>query len=1184
MGMRGPAVLVLCGAVCGTVSGTVRAGTATPAAVRPAPVRVEGGMLEGVATDGLTVYKGIPFATPPLADLRWRPPQPGAPWTGVRSADHFAPDCVPSMGEPSPGGASEDCLYLNVWTPARAAADRLPVLVWIYGGGFNTGSTSVPVHDGAKLARHGVVLVSVNYRVGVLGFLAHPALSAESPHHVSGNYGLLDMIAGLQWIQRNIAAFGGDPKRVTIFGESAGGIAVSMLSASPLARGLFQGAISQSGGSFGPVSQSPSPGENMRALADAESSGAEMARAANAPSLAELRALPAEKVVEAGRRQRGMAWPIVDGWVIPDDQYRLYEAGRFNDTPILVGYNSDEGLSFTRVRTADEYVAGVRARYGTFADRLLAAYPAADDHVPKTARDLARDSAFGWHTWSWARLQSSRGKGKAFLYYFDQHPEHAAGTPEADHGAPHGVDVPYVFENLEAMNRPASDGDRRISEAMATYWTNFAKHGDPNGDGLPAWPAFSDASPAVMYFADTPKTGPVPSEGSLRVLDGYFAWRRGAEGTAATTPAVHGRRDGADGALPFLSPIFGDSMVLQRGKPNAIWGWSQPGDVVRVEIADRSASATTGADGRWQAEILPPPPGGPYSVRITGRQTIELHDVLVGDVWICSGQSNMQFGLAEATNGAEEIRNASPEIRYYVVGPRVSYTHAEVPRGSWKVVSPATNGARFGGVSAVAWFFARRVHESVHVPIGLVQAAVGGVPGETFASPESLRPLADFDAGLAEVERRGAKGDPEYGNYISHWYDEYDAGTRNGSWADAALDDSSWSPVQVPGRFAELGVADVPSLVWLRKEVMLPDPLPPGTARLLLGSVEKMDTTYVNGKQVGASSWVENPRVYPVGSALTPGRNVIAIRLFKMKPDGGFLSAAADLRLVLGDGRQVALGGAWKGRVAVNGRPPQPLPIGFENLPSMPGVLYRGMLEPIAQLAITGALWYQGESNVARAYQYRSLLPALISGWRKAFAQGDFPFYVVSLPRYLHRREVPGDDAWAELREAQALTTRTVPHSCLAVTIDTGDADNIHPPDKKPVGERLADCALAEHYGRTVPSFGPTLSSVERLPGALKLHFDHAEGGLVVKGDAPAEFSLAGEDRTFHWADARVQGDTIVVSTAAVPEPKAVRYAWQANPLATLWNGAGLPAAPFRSDDWPGITGGQGAVSSGGPK
>jgi para-nitrobenzyl esterase len=500
----------------------------SPAAA--APVKVEGGLVQGVTEGDLTVYKGIPFAAPPVGNLRWRPPQPAVEWTGVRSADQYAPGCLPSMGDPPPSGASEDCLYLNVWTPVKTGARRLPVLVWIYGGGFNAGATSVPVHDGAKLARHGVVLVSIAYRVGVLGFFVHPGLSAESPHHASGNYGLLDMIAGLQWIERNIAAFGGDPGRVTIFGESAGGIAVSMLCASPLAKGLFQGAISQSGGSFGPSSKAPTPGENMRLLADAEASGTGMAKAAGAASIEDLRELPAEKVIEAGRRQGGMAWPIVDGWVIPGDQHELYEARRFNDTPILVGYNSDEGLTFTRVRTSEEYVAGVRARYGPFADRLLAAYPPAADGIPKTARDLARDAAFGWHTWSWARLQSAKGKGKAFLYYFDQHPVRTPGSPEADHGAPHGVDVPYVFENLDTMKRPAAEDDRRISAAMAAYWTNFAKDGDPNGPGLPAWPAFSDRSPVVMYFAGSPRTGPVPSERSLRVLDQYFAWRRTPEG------------------------------------------------------------------------------------------------------------------------------------------------------------------------------------------------------------------------------------------------------------------------------------------------------------------------------------------------------------------------------------------------------------------------------------------------------------------------------------------------------------------------------------------------------------------------------------------------------------------------------------------------------------------------------
>jgi sialate O-acetylesterase len=628
-------------------------------------------------------------------------------------------------------------------------------------------------------------------------------------------------------------------------------------------------------------------------------------------------------------------------------------------------------------------------------------------------------------------------------------------------------------------------------------------------------------------------------------------------------------------SLPFVSPIFGDHMVLQRGKLNSIWGWSQPGDIVSVEIGENRATATAGPDGRWRASVQPPAPGGPYTVKITGRQTVELHDVLVGDVWICAGQSNMQFGLAQARNGAEEVKAADhPEIRFYVVGQRASYSRVDVPRGTWKVVSPSTfAGIRWGGISAVAYFFARRVRESVHVPIGLVQVAVGGVPAETFASGESLRPLKDFDAGIAEVERRRKMGGPEYGNYIMHWYDEYDIGARNGSWADPALDDSSWKTVQIPGGFKELGVGDVPSLCYFRKEFTLPATLPQGVSRLFLGSIEKMDTAYINGRQVGASSWVENPRVYFVqNSVLKPGRNVITIRVLKLKPNGGFLAKPDEIRLALGDGSVIPLSGEWKGKVAVDGRPPQPLPIGFENLPTMPGVLQMGMLAPIAPLAITGAIWYQGESNTERAYQYRKLLPAMIGDWRSLFAQGSFPFYIAGLPAFKHRSDVPVDDSWAELREAQALTAKDVPHSCLAVTIDTGDPDNIHPIDKKEVGERLAYCALGEHYSLKIPYVGPTPASVERLPGALKLNFDHTDGGLVVKGDKPGEFSIAGDDRKWYWADARIQGDAVILSTQSVPDPKFVRYAWQANPAATLFNGAGLPAAPFHTDDWPGIT------------
>ena len=489
-------------------------------------VQVEDGLVEGTTNYGLIVFKGIPFAAPPVGDLRWKAPQPIAEWDTVLQADKYGPDPIQAWG--SPEGKSEDCLYLNVWTPAKLTKDRFPVLVWIYGGGFNGGATSVPTYNGEHLARKGVVLVSIAYRVGQLGFMAHPELSAESPNNVSGNYGLLDMIAGLEWIQKNIDKFGGDPNKVTIFGESAGGIAVSMLCASPLANGLFHGAISQSGGSFGPPRPTSFPGENMKRLVDAEKGGLAYQESAGVSSIAELRELEPADLPAI----RGLAWPIIDGYVIPDDQYKLYKAGQFNDTPILVGYNSDEGASFTRTTDPKEFIESVKQRYGPFAEDLLKAYPVGENSVPKTARDLARDAAFGWHTWSWARLQAKMGQSSAYLYYFDQHPDYPEDSPRYGYGSPHGQEVSYVFQTLDASKPETTESDLAISEAMATYWTNFAKTGNPNGEGVPEWPTFSDKTPYVMHFGPTPHVGPVPSLESLKVLDEYFKWRRTPEGKA----------------------------------------------------------------------------------------------------------------------------------------------------------------------------------------------------------------------------------------------------------------------------------------------------------------------------------------------------------------------------------------------------------------------------------------------------------------------------------------------------------------------------------------------------------------------------------------------------------------------------------------------------------------------------
>lgn len=642
----------------------------------------------------------------------------------------------------------------------------------------------------------------------------------------------------------------------------------------------------------------------------------------------------------------------------------------------------------------------------------------------------------------------------------------------------------------------------------------------------------------------------------------------GVGARAQNTPGIAAEAAaGVPAALPFVSPIFGDNMVMQRGRANTIWGWSQPGDTVRVDIGRQTAQARAGKDGRWQVKLMPPNAAGPWTMRIAGRtRTLEIRNILVGDVWIGGGQSNMALPLKFAKDGDAEVKAADePQIRYFTVSGHAAYHHTDIIQGAWKVVSPETADS----LSAVGYYFARKLHDEVHVPIGLVVDAVGGTPAESWTSAQSLAPLKDFDPELAELKRLADSGAPEYGNFVMHWYDRYDIGLK-GDWKESGFDDTGWKTVSVPGGFAELGVPDTPALVWFRREVTLPDPVPAGHSAIALGSIERMDTVYINGTEVGASAWVENPRLYFIPPALLkPGRNLIAVRVLKTKPVGGFLGKPEDLYLKLGDGSKIPLAGAWKGRLSVDARPPQPLPMSYENWPVMPGVLYEGMLAPIAPLTVRGVIWYQGEQNSDHGYQYRKILPVMIKDWRNLFQQPDLPFYVVGLPAFQARQAAPTDDGWADLRESQALTVASVPNTCLAVAIDTGEADNIHPKEKKPVGDRLAACALAGTYGRPVVASGPTLASVDRLPGALRLHFTHTDGGLVAKGGPLGEFSVAGEDGRWAWAEARIDGDTVIVSSPAVAHPLVVRYAWQSNPLATLFNGAGFPAAPFRTDTYP---------------
>jgi para-nitrobenzyl esterase len=427
-----------------------------------------------------------------------------------------------SMGNTAPVG--EDCLHLNVWTPAKKPGEKIPVIVWIYGGGFSGGSTSIPMYDGIGFAKKGVVLVSVAYRVGPFGFLAHPELSRESGKG-SGAYGLEDMIAGLKWVKANIAQFGGDPSKVTIFGHSAGGAAVSMLAASPVAKGLFHRVICMSGGSFTPLQTSNRAGAGMGipALKVAESRGEEFLKKLGAADIKAARALSAEaiqKILEGGTGGGGFR-PAADGYVVPSDLYSLYQDGRFNDTPILLGTTSEEAATMGGRGnvTPEAFEKQIKDQYGPHAEAFLSAFPHSTDAEAAKASRAVRQSSSSWNAWTWARLQSQKGKGKAFQYVFD----YVHTSPDV--GSGHGSDVPYAFQTLGGQDAPKPE-DMKLSDMISSYWVNFAKNGDPNGPGLPKWPAFSENDLKVMVLDAVPGARPLPNLDNVKVFDAYISWAR----------------------------------------------------------------------------------------------------------------------------------------------------------------------------------------------------------------------------------------------------------------------------------------------------------------------------------------------------------------------------------------------------------------------------------------------------------------------------------------------------------------------------------------------------------------------------------------------------------------------------------------------------------------------------------
>lgn len=489
------------------------------------PVRIEPGLVGGsTVSRGVQIFRGIPFAAPPVGDNRWREPQPVEPWDRVRNASEFGDVCIQPPGQgrlniavlPDGPPMSEDCLYLNVWTPAESADAQLPVMLYFYGGAFREGAGSVPLYDGTELARKGAVVVTMNYRLGPFGFFAHPSLTADSEHGTSGNYGLMDMIASARWVKDNIAAFGGDADNVTVFGQSAGAMAIGVLIASPAGEGLFERAITQSLIGFGP------PGSSMQTLAQAEEGGRQLAAELDAETADALRALDAATVEENLRGGN----PLVDGYVVTEDPFLTLEAGEQNRVDVLLGSNKDEAL-FARPTTVEQFRERTRGQWGELADEYLALYPhSTDAAATESSKQQSSDNAF-WLSRLWARYQAELGRS-AYLFYFAQEPPAPEGEEPA---ASHAAEVPYVFDNIGELplfpdgsdpERAArSVPDLELADLVSSYWVNFARTGNPNGRGLPRWPEYGPGGETVRakILDAAPGAEQLPSVERLAVYD-----------------------------------------------------------------------------------------------------------------------------------------------------------------------------------------------------------------------------------------------------------------------------------------------------------------------------------------------------------------------------------------------------------------------------------------------------------------------------------------------------------------------------------------------------------------------------------------------------------------------------------------------------------------------------------------
>ena len=631
-----------------------------------------------------------------------------------------------------------------------------------------------------------------------------------------------------------------------------------------------------------------------------------------------------------------------------------------------------------------------------------------------------------------------------------------------------------------------------------------------------------------------------------------------------------------------LFPVFTDNMVLQQQTEVKIWGNATPKKKVTVTTSWNGAVYTAMADekGAWDVMVDTPSAGGPYTLTFAdGKEKTVLENVLIGEVWICSGQSNMEMKMNDKVIGYE--KDLAESSRYTNVRIfHVDHATSPVPQGvmpvvdgGWRMCSAET----LGDFSAAAYYFGRHLNENLDIPVGLIETCWGGTVAEAWTSAEALALMGDFDSQLAKlpqipesVEGRQAMFEED----LAVWTEAVkatDPGFKDGEavWALSGYDDSSWQTCRLPDFLQFQGFPSTVGYFWLRKTVEVPAEWDGHDLKLSLATVDDNDFSYFEGVQVGHTEGCIYGRTYTVpGSAVKAGKATVAVRVMDTGGLGGVTGDPSGMYLEGPDGNKVSLAGEWKFRMAMGMSEAPEFPVNTSNDANYPSFLYNAMINPLIDFPIAGAIWYQGESNSSRAAQYKDLLPLMINDWREKWGYA-FPFYIAQIANYMNVQTGAEESEWAELREAQ-LHTLNLENTGMAVLIDIGEAMDIHPKNKVDVGVRLALNALAKTYGQHVPYSGPIYDSYCIEGNTIRLSFDHVDGGLVAKGSDVLEgFYIAGTDHVFHKAEAVIEGDTVVVKCDKVSFPVSVRYAWADNPVCNLYNGAGLPASPFRTDAWP---------------